>query len=576
MTSARCGGDDGQATASHVEPGPAAAGDSDALLDTLLATAPVGLGFVDRDLRYRRINRSLAAINGRPVTAHLGRTVRDVLPTLAPTLEPLLRRVIETGEAVVDLEISGESPAAPAREGSWLVSYYPVRAEGGPILGVGIIVTEITERKRGDAALRESEERLRRLADASATLASSLDYETTLQSVARLSIPFLADACTIDMLGEDGVVRRLAVAYADPAKVAWVWQVTEQPLDWNAPYGPAKVLRTGESELIPEITDAMLVAAARSERHLAFLRKAGVRSHMIVPLRSPARVLGAITFVSAESGRRYGADELALAEDLARRASLAVENARLHRAEQQARAEAETALRVRDEFLASASHDLKTPLTMIRGRAQLLRRVADTLGNVAPARLLEGLTAIESATGRMTRLVEELVDLSRLGSGRPLELQREPVDLIALVRECAADHQRTAPRHEISLQADLTRLVGDWEAPRLERVIANLLANAIRYSPDGGQVVLSVERCVDERGEWAQIAVRDSGVGIPAADLPHIFERFHRGANVTGRIAGTGIGLASARQIVEQHGGTVAVESELGAGSTFIVRLPLG
>ena len=172
----------------------------------------------------------------------------------------------------------------------------------------------------------------------------------------------------------------------------------------------------------------------------------------------------------------------------------------------------------------------------------------------------------------MVTLIGELVDVTRLRAGQPLELQRRPTDLVALVGQVAAEYQRTTDRHELRTDVHLPTLVGIWDPERLERVLANLVANAIKYSPAGGPITLRVTR--EEVAGWASLAVMDDGIGIPAADLPHVFERFRRGANV-GQVTGTGIGLAGARQIVELHGGTIAVTSQEGRGSTFTVRLPL-
>jgi signal transduction histidine kinase len=168
--------------------------------------------------------------------------------------------------------------------------------------------------------------------------------------------------------------------------------------------------------------------------------------------------------------------------------------------------------------------------------------------------------------------VGELLDFSRLEAGRPLDLDCRPVDLIALVREEVAAQQRTTTRHRLVLEVPVDELVGELDGPRVSRVIANLLSNAVKYSPNGGTITVNV---APDEGGWVTIGVRDEGLGIPAADLDHVFERFERGSNVAGRIAGSGLGLAGAKQIVEQHGGTISVESTEGSGATFSIRLPL-
>jgi signal transduction histidine kinase len=195
---------------------------------------------------------------------------------------------------------------------------------------------------------------------------------------------------------------------------------------------------------------------------------------------------------------------------------------------------------------------------------------------VLPAgRLAAGLTNVDRSVTWMTRLVEQLLDVARTQEGRPLPLERRPTDLVALARRLATEHQLGTERHRIEVLSALSSLTGMWGANRLERVLANLLTNAIKYSPGGGTVRVTISRVEPADGCWAVVSVHDSGVGIPAADLPRLFKRFQRGANVSDRISGTGIGLATARQLVELHGGTISVESVQGAGSTFTVRMPL-
>src|SRR5205085_189928 len=229
--------------------------------------------------------------------------------------------------------------------------------------------------------------------------------------------------------------------------------------------------------------------------------------------------------------------------------------------------------RTQEEFLSSVAHDLKTPLTSIRGHAELARRKLARLPDAAPS--LRHLAQIEAGTLRMARLIDELVDVTRAQMGEALDLDLQPVDLVALVRGVVAEYAGLTAHH-LSVTTALPELWATVDAARIERVVSNLLSNAVKYSPHDGDVVVHLARADGAAGPEALLAVQDRGVGIPSEDLPHIFERFRRAQNVVGRVHGTGIGLASVRQIVEQHGGTVQVESVLGAGSTFTVRLPLG
>jgi len=215
------------------------------------------------------------------------------------------------------------------------------------------------------------------------------------------------------------------------------------------------------------------------------------------------------------------------------------------------------AFRTREEFLASAAHDLKNPLAAIKAQAQLLERRARTSRVQDLSRLADGLRRIDTTTTRVAALVEELLDLTQLQMGRSLELNRAPTDLIAVAREVVAEHQQLSARHTLRVETSEPEVVGDWDKRRLMRVLGNMLENAIKYSPGGGPIVVSVRHDTNGSQEQAILAVRDPGIGIPAEDMPTIFERFRRAGNVRGRIAGAGIGLASARFIVESHGGTM-------------------
>lgn len=424
---------------------------------------------------------------------------------------------------------------------------------------------EAERRAREDA--EAAQRRLAFLAGASAVLASSLDHATTLENVARLSVPALADWCFVDLVEADDDVRRVAVCCADPAQVELAKALRNYPPRRETPDGAPKALRTGQSVLLATVPEGFLASATRDQEHLRLARAYNPTSIMYVPLLARGRTLGVLTLARTDPERPYGADDLRLAEDLARRAATAVDNARLHR-------EAQEALRVRDEFLASASHDLKTPLTAIRGMTQILQRRTERISGGDAASTREALDTIDTAVTRMSGLVGELLDLTRLETGRPLELNREVCDLAALVQSVAAEHQRLTHLHTIRVQMEPGSVYGLFDLARLERAISNLLSNAVRYSPDGGEIVVSLMH--EQNAHAAVLRVQDRGIGILRDDLPRIFDRFYRGSNVPGKIVGTGIGLSGVRQIVEQHGGSVHAESVEGQGSTFTIVLPLG
>lgn len=230
--------------------------------------------------------------------------------------------------------------------------------------------------------------------------------------------------------------------------------------------------------------------------------------------------------------------------------------------------------RLQQEFASGIAHDLKNPLTAVRGQAQLMRRRIERGAPQDPERLLAGLAAIEDAAVRMTGMIDELSDAARLRAGQPLVLQRQSCDLAAIARRNVEEMQRYEDHHRVALVLDEPSIVGMWDAARLDRVVENLLSNAVKFSPDGGPVAVRVSREGDGDEAVAVLTVSDHGVGIPAVDLPHVFERFHRGRNVGG-IRGSGIGLAGASAIVAAHGGVINAESREGKGSVFTVRLPV-
>jgi PAS domain S-box-containing protein len=463
-----------------------------------------------------------------------------------------------------------------------LVSATPVADSQGQVQLSVTIFRDITERKL-------AEDQARFMAAASAELAGSLEFESTFRRVAQFAVPTLADWCVIDVIDEDGRVQRLAAAHIDPAKVQLAREFTERyPEDPSATGGVAHAIRTGQPQLLTEISDEQLRAGARDADHLALLRSLQLRSVIIVPMVARGRTLGAITLVAAESGRRYGPHDLAVAQDLAVRAALAADNARLYREAQQqtaihvelnsalrdTMAQLQQSLQTRDEFLSSASHDLKNPVASIKASAQLLQRRLRRAGQLDPEQLQTGLERIDAIATRAGDLVDELVDVTRLQMGQLLDLDRQPTDLVALVREIVAEHQQRTDRHQIRLDDQVAELVGTWDRRRLGRVLGNLLDNAIKYSPEGGQIQVRVLHQDGPTG-WAVMVVEDHGIGIPTDELERVFARFERGTNVVGEIPGSGIGLTSSRQIVENHRGTLTASSRPGQGATFTVRLPL-
>lgn len=440
----------------------------------------------------------------------------------------------------------------------------PIRGEHGGIEGVVLVFRDVSERKL-------DESRRGFLAAATSALSESLDYEQTVARVARLAVPVLADWCAVDLV-VDGQPRpkRLAVAHVDPRKVDMAKELdAKYPPPLDAPTGVPNVLRTGRSELYSEIPDELLVAVCVDEEHLRLARGLQLRSAMVVPLVVRDRVLGAMSFVMAESGRLYTEKDLAFADDLARRCANAIENARLYRSERQARQVADVASRSKDEFLAVVSHELRTPLNAIMGWSKMLARP-----NFDERRKQTAVETIGRNAVAMAQLIEDLLDTSRVISGK-LSLQVQRVD-IARVVESAVDSVRPAAAGRgvelvTYLEENAPLLSGD--PTRLQQIVWNLLSNAIKFSSRGGRVDVRVKTV----GSSVHIAVSDAGQGIAAEFLPYVFEPFRQqDASTTRAHGGLGLGLAISRQLTEMHGGRIAANSEgEGRGAVFTVSLPI-
>ncbi|NTU86132.1 MAG: GAF domain-containing protein, partial [Chloroflexales bacterium] len=338
----------------------------------------------------------------------------------------------------------------------------------------------------------------------------------------------------------------------------------------EAPSHIAQAMRSGAPRLVAHIREEHLAAAAVDADHLAALRQLGMRSGIIVPLVVQQAVVGALTLIVAESGRQYDPTDLALAEELAQRAAQAITHARLYAAEQQAHAEAEAAVQLRDEFLSVAAHELQTPLAALLGTTQLMQQ-RDAREGLLAERERRSLTTLASQGRRLNRLIGNLLDVTRLTAGR-LTLQLDTVDLRALVAQLVEELRLPTSRHELVADLPELPLLLSGDALRMEQVVANLLQNALKYSPHGGVVTVALAR----RGMEAVLSVTDEGIGIPVEALPQLFTRYYRAPNTaSARIAGLGIGLFVVKEIVERHGGTVSVASIEGQGSIFTVTLPL-
>ncbi|MBA3463284.1 MAG: GAF domain-containing protein [Deltaproteobacteria bacterium] len=404
-----------------------------------------------------------------------------------------------------------------------------------------------------------AEERATFKVRAGAVLASSLDYEETLRNVAALAVPRIADWCGVELVGPDGKSKQVAVAHVDPAKVEYARELAlRYPPDPDAATGVPNVLRTGVSELYPQIREELLAAGAKDAEHLRILRELGLRSAMVVPIKDREKVVGAISFIMSGDHREYTAADLAMAEQLAQRAGAAIANAMLYE-------QATAAVRMRDEFLLVAGHELRTPLAAMMLHHQVL--VALPLDTPISKVHDRGAKLVKQGE-RLSRLIDELLDVSRITAGK-LTLERRELDLEDLVRDVCTRTAETAERAGSTINLDLAHVAGSWDRERLDQVITNLLSNAIKYGK-GSPIEVKLSR----QGDTAVLAVSDRGIGISPEDQTRVFQRFERAVSPR-KFGGLGLGLWIVRQLVVAHGGTITVESALGVGSTFTVTLPL-
>jgi signal transduction histidine kinase/HAMP domain-containing protein len=415
----------------------------------------------------------------------------------------------------------------------------------------------LDEIARRQAEIRRGKECSDFLSRATALLVESLDVEATLQRLARMAVPFLGDWCVIDIVGEDGVFRRVAGAHADASQQPVLDELMKgAPPNKDSVEPVALVVESGEPLLFAEVTAERLDRIARNEREKTLLRELGTRSMLVLPLRVRDRVLGAVTLASRGDERPYDMNDLLLARELANRVALAVENARLFH-------EIEDALHMRETFVSIAAHELRTPLTALKLRLQGATR-ASINANVSS----QWLDGAQRQVDRLARLVNQLLELSRLEKGK-FALQHERIDLRDVVDEVAEQLSAEFVNSGSKLDAsEVQHVEGSWDRLRLEQVVTNLLTNALKFG-QGRPIHVSLTA---DAGR-ARLVVRDEGLGIAEEAQGRIFGAFERAVSER-HYGGLGLGLYITKLIVEAHGGTIRLASEPGKGATFVVELP--
>ena len=533
------------ATSRAAETARAAAENARLQLDRVLENLPDAASVFDSEWRWTFINpaakRLLASlgIDGEVVK---GKVLWDELKQVTGTrFESETRRavrekrVVQYEEYLPDLDAWLENTVVPAND------------------VVMTFTRDVTRRKR-------EQQGAELLSEASRVLASTLDYERTLESVAHLAVGELAEWCGVDLVQAGGGVRQVVVAHVDEEKVKWAKELNKRyPPDYDGPTGVGHVIRSGRPEIYADISDEMLVAAARDPQHLAIMRELQIKSALVVPMIARGRTLGALTLISTRKARRYGEADLALAMEIATRAAIAIDNAQLYRS-------ALAASEAKSAFLATMSHELRTPLNAIIGYQSLLNEgIYGDLNESQDAQL----SRIRASADHLLALIDEILTFSRVEAGKET-VRLEDEQLRPLVEEAVTMVRPQAEQKGLILRADVPDGVIRTDGGKVRQILVNLLSNAVKFT-DKGEIALIGRR--DQGG--VELAITDTGIGIAPENLQKIFEPFWQvEQSSTRRAGGTGLGLTVSQSLARLLGGDVRVESTPGKGSTFTVTLP--
>lgn len=512
------------------------------MLQLVMDTIPQRLFWKDRDLKYLGANSAFARDAGFDSPEQLvGRDDTHLAwKEMAGRYQADDRQVMESQQPRVDFE---ESLMRADGQLRWLrTTKVPLRDGHGQVIGMFGSYTDVTDRRR-DA------DGLALLQAAGDVVSGSLDEASTVASFARWAVSHFAQWCEVLVSRPDANLERVTVTHADAATLR---ELAARPSLWGpllegAAIVPARLTRLPD-RFWPG--DGALPDEARPHSALA------------LPLTHQGERLGWLILAMGTQYRAFDDADLHLGMELSSRLATAMKNARLY-------ADAQRSIQLREEFLSVASHELNTPLTPLMLRLQSLQRMTKSLGDKVPPQLAEATDVALRQTRRLAALVSELLDVSRLQSGR-LSMLLDPVELGELVQEVIVRYEDALTETKCTVVIDAPREVtGRWDRARLERVVTNLLSNAMKYGP-GKPIEISIRQERDE----AVLAMSDHGIGIAPADLGRIFGRFERGVSER-HYGGLGLGLFISRQIVERLGGTLEAQSPAGVGATFTVRLPL-
>ena len=435
----------------------------------------------------------------------------------------------------------------------------PVKDGLGNVTGWAGINLDITD-------LKKNEEMLKLLSDSGIEFSASLDYEETFKSVAQMIVPHLADLCLV-YLYEGKSLNRVTLSYGDNVDKNLVEEMSrhqKNPVKFKELHPVQVAIRTGQPQLVNTVTEAWLKNISYKEKMFEIRKKMGWQSYMAVPMIARGQTIGAVAFVSTTLGRKYTNSDLIIAEELANRAALAVDNARLYQ-------KAKEAIRVRDEFLSIASHELKTPLTSLLLELELaLQRIIESPGkSLSITQLARSIENAQWQSKRLNQLINNLLDLSRI-SAEKLGLVFQVLDLSDLAKDITNSLEEELKMSGYSLRLKTKKsVVGNWDKLRVEQIFTNLLTNAIKYGQGK-----PIEVTVNSDGSQAKLTVKDHGIGIPKKSLISIFSPYER-ATDSQQDQSLGMGLYITKQLVEAHSGKISVKSKPNEETTFIVELPL-
>lgn len=503
----------------------------------------------DRDGIIQTWNHAAEKMFGYKAQEAIGNPVDIIIPPQKYEEEMKVRAKLKQGRQIRHFQTLRRTKNGKILHVFLTIS--PIFDNNKEIIGFSTITRDITQKVL-------SQNRLSFLWEASKVLSSSLDYKQTLHNVAKLAVPHVADWCAIDMKTEKGI-ERLAVSHINPDKVKWAEELYKKnPPNLESTVGIGKVLRTGKFEFVSHITEKMLIQAAKNEEELKLLKKLQLSAAMIIPMKLGNNILGAISFISAESGHYYTKSDLAIAQQLASRATIAIDNANLY-------TQAQNSVKVRDAFISLASHELKTPLTSIKMFVQVLERQN---GKKDYDNFATFIQKMEQQVDKLTLLVNDLLDISKIQHGK-LNFSMDYFDLNDIIRETVEMLQKIT-RHQIVIKGKVEKKVYA-DKYRIYQVLTNLIDNAIKYSQNANKVIVTVK----SKSNGALVTVRDFGFGIVKEQQKKIFSEFFRVSSSSPKeVPGLGIGLYISNEIIKKHNSIIKVDSEKGRGSSFSFILP--